>query len=466
MTRPLGTVTFRLALGYGLLLAVSMTVISAVFYFGTVGLLAHRTDGKIASISGQLAADFKAGGQEAVRRHIDRLLNDGIDSDSEIYLFLGPDGRRIIGNLTSWLTSTTDAAELSEAPVIRLGRPGNARLLATRLPDGSRILIGFDMQDQRDIERVVWRALAAGGLVALLLAFGGAILFRLQLARRVAAIRRTALEIGAGDMTRRVPRLGAEDEFSRLGDDVNRMLDRIEQLMDGVRHVSNAIAHDLRTPLGRIRGQLDEALRPGADAGALAATARGAIHVIDDLIIVFDRLLQIAEAESGARRRSFEPVTLLTTIIDVAELYDAEAERKGIALRAEHCGDLATFGDKHLLASAVANLVDNALKYAGTGSVVRIRATEEAETVSIIVEDNGPGIAAEERPKVVERFYRLDNARSQPGNGLGLAIVTALVKLHEGSLSLEDAGPGLLVRIRLPRLAATRRTAERRKRLA
>ena len=466
MIRPLGTVTFRLALAYALLLAVSMAVISAVFYLGTVGVLAHRMDGKINSLTRRLVDQFQTRGSAGVQDEIEDLLSDGVDSDTEVYLFLGPDGRKIAGNVTSWLAGTTAAVGLSESPVMRLGRPGNARLLATRLPDGSRILVGFDLQDQRDIERVVWRALAVGGLVALLLAVGGAILFRLQLARRVAAIRRTAREIEAGDMTQRVPQLGAKDEFARLGDDVNHMLDRIEQLMDGVRHVSNAIAHDLRTPLGRVRGQLDEALRPGADAGTLAATARGAIHVIDDLIMVFDRLLQIAEAESGARRRSFEPVTLMTIIIDVAELYDAEAERKGIVLRAEHCGDLATFGDKHLLASAVANLVDNALKYASAGAMVRIRATDEAETVSIIVEDNGPGIAAEERPKVVERFYRLDNARSQPGNGLGLAIVTALVKLHEGSLSLEDAGPGLLARIRLPRLAATRRMAERQKRLA
>jgi signal transduction histidine kinase len=464
MARLLGTVTFRLALGYGLLLAVSMAVISAVFYFGTVGVLAHRTDGKIAALTGQLEAEFKTGGTDAVRQHIDRLLADGIDSDTEIYLLVDPKGRKLAGNVTAWLSSSTVPA-LREDPVMRLGHESFARLLTTNLPDGSKIVIGFDLQDQRDIERIVLRALGVGGIVALFFAIGGAILFRRQLDRRAAAIRRTAREIEAGDMTRRVPQLGAKDEFARLGDDVNHMLDRIEQLMDGVRHVSNAIAHDLRTPLARVRGRLDEALRPGADAEALAASARGAIRVIDELIGVFDRLLQIAEAESGARRRSFEPVALDAVIASITELYDAEAESRGIDLRVEMRGAPATFGDRHLLASAVANLVDNAIKYAGRGATVRVQAIEEPDAVSIVVEDNGPGVAAEERPRLTERFYRVDRARSQPGNGLGLAIVSALAALHEGTLTLEDAVPGLRVRLRLPRLVAPERvTVERQRR--
>jgi signal transduction histidine kinase len=293
--------------------------------------------------------------------------------------------------------------------------------------------------------------LAIGGLCALVLAILGALLFRHRLEARLAAIRRTAREIEAGDLSRRIPVSGYDDEFERLGREINQMLDWIEHLMDGVRHVSNAIAHDLRTPLGRIRGRLDEALRPGHGAAHLVTTARDAIGQIDELIRVFDRLLQIAEAESGTRRQAFAPVRIESVIADIVELYDAEAEERGISLVATVDEAVATLGDRSLLASAVANLIDNALKYAGEAATVRVRAIRDPDRVSIIVEDNGPGIPASERRRVIERFYRVDRSRSVPGNGLGLSIVSAIASLHWGSLLLEDASPGLRACLLLPR---------------
>jgi signal transduction histidine kinase len=229
------------------------------------------------------------------------------------------------------------------------------------------------------------------------------------------------------------------------------MLDRIEHLMDGVRHVSNAIAHDLRTPLGRIRSRLEEALRPGNTTAQLAGTAQFAIQQVDELIWMLDRLLQIAEAESGAHRQSFAPVAVAAVVSDVVELYDATAEAEGITLVSEIEGQPVTLGDKNLLTSALANLTDNALKYAGSGATVRVRASQDRDTVSMIVQDDGPGIPPAERPRVVERFYRLDQSRSLPGNGLGLSIVAATASLHWGRLDLEDAAPGLIARIVLPR---------------
>jgi signal transduction histidine kinase len=316
------------------------------------------------------------------------------------------------------------------------------------------------MQDVQQIEQLVLRALVIGGAIAVLLAIGGALLFRQQLEQRVAAIRRTALEIEAGDLSRRIPVSDADDEFTRLNRDINHMLDQIQHLMVGVRDVSNSIAHDLRTPLGRIRSMLDEALRPAATREQLSETAGAAIREIDELITVFDKLLQIAEAESGTRRQLFQPVRLREIITDVVELYDAAAEEKGIALVMEnHDGEPTTLGDKDLLASAAANLIDNALKYADSKATVRVRATEERNTVSLVVQDDGPGIPAEERAKVLARFYRLDRSRSLPGNGLGLPIVVAISHLHGGTLSLEDAGPGLIARIVLPRLEQPLHTA-------
>jgi signal transduction histidine kinase len=345
---------------------------------------------------------------------------------------------------------------LTDQAVIRAGRPSISRLLPHKLPNGATLVVGRDLQDVHDIEQLVLRALVIGGVIGVLLAIGGAGLFRRQLEHRVAAIRRTVLEIEAGDLSRRipVPVVDSEDEFTRLNHDINQMLDQIQHLMDGVREVSNAIAHDLRTPLGRIRSLLDEALRPGMALERLSETASAAIRGIDELIRVFDKLLQIAEAESGTRRQSFQPIALREIVTGVVELYDAAAEAKGIALLMDCDGEPTTLGDKELLANATANLIDNALKYAGDMATVRVRATQDRKTVSIVVQDNGPGIPSEEREKVLTRFYRLDRSRTLPGNGLGLAIVKAISHLHGGTFSLEDAGPGLIARIVLPRLEA------------
>src|SRR6516165_6130781 len=454
MTRFWGTVAFRLALSYGLLAIGSMSVISAAFYSGTVGVLERSTDAKLLSLSKRLAEHFENRGDEGLRKEIEQLLVDGIDQDTEVYLLVAPDGRKIVGNIFGWTQKSAPLDSLTDLAVMRNGRPSVSRLLPWLLPDGSILVVGRDLQDQREIERLVWHSLLAGGAVALLLAIGGALLFRRQLEHRVGAIRRTALEIEAGDLSRRIPVSAVDDEFARLNRDINHMLDRIEHLMDGVRHVSNAIAHDLRTPLARIRSRLEEALRPAETMTGLAGTARFAIRQIDELINMLDRLLQIAEAESGARRQSFTRVGLAAVISDVFELYDATAEAEGIALIDETEGDPVTLGDKNLLASATANLIDNALKYVGSGKTVRIRTTDERDTVSIVVQDDGPGIPAAERSRVVDRFYRLDQSRSLPGNGLGLSIVTAIASLHWGTLCLEDAAPGLLARIVLPRADA------------
>jgi signal transduction histidine kinase len=451
MTRFWGSVAFRLALGYGLLAIGSMSVISAAFYFGTVGVLARSTDAKLLSVSERLARHFETRGSGGLRQEIEQLLADGIEQDTEVYLLLEPDGRRVAGNIYGWSVKNAPPGGLTDLAVMRNGRPSLSRLLPRLLPDGSILVVGRDMQDRREIERLVWHALLAGGAVAVLLTIGGALLFRRQLEHRVGAIRRTAREIEAGDLSRRIPISDVEDEFARLNREINSMLDRIEHLMDGVRHVSNAIAHDLRTPLARIRSRLEEALRPGRSTAELAGTARFSIEQVDELIRMLDRLLQIAEAESGARRQSFALVSLGAVVNDVVELYDAAAEDEGITLVSEIQGQPVTLGDKNLLKSALANLTDNALKYAGSGATVHVRAAQDQDVVSIIVQDNGPGISPAERSRVIERFYRLDKSRSLPGNGLGLSIVAATASLHSGKLELEDAAPGLIARIILRR---------------
>jgi signal transduction histidine kinase len=450
MSRLLGSVTLRLALGYGALVVGAMIVISLVFYFGTVGVIGRGIDAKLLTISTRLVNHFEARGIDALQLEIQQLLTDGIDQDTEAYLLIDATGRKLAGNLSdSGVRTPFD--RLTDQDVARDGRPSTSRLLPHRLSNGDLLVVGRDLQDVHEIEQLVLRALLVGGAIALLLAVGGAVLFRRLLERRVAAIRHTAHEIEAGDLSRRIPVSEAADEFTRLNRDINRMLDRIQQLMDGVRDVSNAIAHDLRTPLGRIRALLDRALRPGTTPEQLKETAKASIEGIDDLVVIFDKLLQIAEAESGARRRAFRPVRLGEVVANVVDLYDATAEANGVKLFVDVADDFSTNGDRDLLTSATVNLVDNALKYAGKSATVGIRVEHDGTTVSIVVQDDGPGIPPEEKEKVVRRFYRLDRSRSRAGNGLGLAIVAAIAHLHGGQFSLEDAAPGLIARITLPR---------------
>jgi signal transduction histidine kinase len=448
------SVAFRMALGYGVLSVGSMALIATFFYFGTVVVLNRQIDQKLVARSNRLIDQFETGGMAWMQQAIQQLLDDGLESDTEVYLLVGPDGRTIVGNLSRWAKGRAPLERLTTQAVTRNGRASTSRTLPRQLRNGATLVVGRDLSDMRDIEQVIWHALTGGGAVACMLAIGGALLFRRQLERRIGTIRRTAEEIELGDLSRRIPVAGREDEFARLNREINRMLDRIEHLMAGVRDVSNAIAHDLRTPLCRLRGQLDGALRPGTPQAQLAETTRAALDDIDELIGVFDTVLQIAETESGSRRQDFEPIPLNALITDVVELYDAAAEAQGVALATELDGVPTTLGDKNLLATAVANLLDNALKYAGSAATVRVRATQARETVSIVVQDNGPGIPPEARAKVLERFYRLDQSRSTPGHGLGLAIVAATTTLHGGTLVLEDAAPGLVARIVLPRIDA------------
>jgi len=317
------------------------------------------------------------------------------------------------------------------------------------MPNAELLIVGRDLSEHIAIGSLVWRALTTGVTISLLLTVAGALFFRHQIEARIGDIRRTALEIEAGDLTRRIP-ISSDDEFGLLSRDINRMLDRIEHLMDSTRHVSNAIAHDLRTPLGRIRSKLDDAIRHEMTVEILANAAHAAIEGIDDLVLVFEKLLQIAEAESGMRAKSFEPVDLNRIALDMVDLYDATAEDRQVTLRTSLKNAVFAHGDRNLLASAVASLIDNAIKYAGPGATVEVCTMADAHSVSILVRDDGPGIPLEELPKVTERFYRLDQSRSLPGNGLGLSIVSAIATLHAGKLILENDVHGLIARITLP----------------
>lgn len=446
------SVAFRLALITGRLVVISIVLLSAVFYFGTVGILARDTDSKITAIAQRFADDAERSGLQPLAIRIEQTLSDGVDSDTEIYLLTDSAGRKIAGNISAWTDGAAPVDRVIDHAVVRDGRPSAGRMLLHRLSNGALLVVGRDMNDLNEIRSLIGRAIAIGGLLALLLAVGGTLLFRREIERRIWAIRHAASDIEAGNLSRRIPLSGEPDEFDRLSADINHMLDRIEHLMEGVRHVSNTIAHNLRTPLGRIRGHLEEASHGKPEEQSLAAGGNFAIEEIDGLIAVLDKLLQIAEAESGTRRQPFEPVALREVVTTLLELYDAAVEAQGITMVSDIQGEPVVLGDKDLLASILANLLDNALKYAGSPATIEVRVTQEIDKITLIVQDNGPGIPPEERSKVLQRFYRLD--RRQQGNGLGLSIVAAITHLHGGTLHLEDAAPGLRVRIILPRADA------------
>ena len=441
------SIVARLMLGFGALGVTAIGVLSGVFYFGTIGVLEQDIDRKIMTMADHLQ-QLPPGDLEVLAQEVRRELSDGVDSEREILLLLDTRGRRLAGNLERWPAAGNGM--LRNAEVVRDGRLTRARLFQHPVASGAVLMVGRDLSEQQAIRSLVWGSLAAGAGATLLLTALGALLFRRQIERRIGAIRRAAEDIGAGNLSRRIAG-ESNDEFGLLNRDINRMLERIEHLMDGVRHVSNAIAHDLRTPLGRIRSKLDDALRGATSLAEWPGVARDAIDDIDQLIRLFERLLQIAEAESGLAAQHLECVDLQRIVHDMAELYDASAEEAQVRLQVAPGPAALVQGDRNLLASALASLLDNAIKYAGPGATIELRAAVQGDEAWLAVRDNGPGIPAAERGKVTQRFYRLDKSRNLPGNGLGLSIVQATASLHRGRLELDDAAPGLVVRVVLPR---------------
>jgi signal transduction histidine kinase len=448
LARWWSSIAFRQALIFGALVVFTMTVLLAVFYVQTVGVWQRRIDSQIDGTTQRLVDYHKRSGSPALGGHINSLLGDGIDSDTEVYTLLGPDGHVVAGNLAVAPEITTPMRSISEHRVLRAGRPSRSRLRVTALDDGGILIVGRDMQDQHELEQLIRGAIFSGAIVTLLMAVVGALLFRRQLERRIGTIRATAAQIERGDLAQRVPISAKQDEFARLNRDINAMLDRIHALMEGVRHVSNTIAHNIRTPLSRVLARLYTAQNAANPADALPDAVGFAIAEIQDLNVVFDKLLRIAEVESGARRQTFATVSLNAIAVNALELYDAVAEAKGLTLTHTLDARPTVAGDGDLLANAVANLIDNAIKYTSTGGTIQVDTRREGASVTLTVRDNGRGIPEEERTRVGTRFYRLD--RAVPGWGLGLASVLAIARLHGGSLQLEDAAPGLIARLVLP----------------
>lgn len=313
-----------------------------------------------------------------------------------------------------------------------------------RLPDGTYLAAARDDEPVTETMEAVLQAAAIAGILAVTLGVIGGLFMSTLYLRRVDALDRTASVIFDGDMSRRMPVRGTGDEFDRLAASLNRMLDRISALMDNLRQVSTDVAHDLRTPLSRLRQRLEDFGKTDLTQAQRAALD-GAVSEADRILSIFTALLQIAQVEGGSMRKRFEAVDLAALVTEVGEIYQAVAEGAGHALAIHAAPDAIVRGNRELLLQLLVNLVENAITHTPAGTEVAVSVERRGEVVLLEVADDGPGILPSERDRVFGRFYRLDASRSTPGTGLGLALVAAIAEIHDVKVEVGDNRPGLLI---------------------
>ena len=453
MTSITRSIAWRIAIGYALLFVVSVAALLAFIYVSTQDFMTRQMEAVIEAEVQGLAERYRVTGMRGLRALVrERIARN--PASSSIYLLADPRFRVLAGNLSDWPRSARSADpwvefELYTSDDTKRREVHRARARHFELRRGFHLLVGRNLRDFEEMRSAIVRNVAWGIVAAGVLALAIAWWLRRSVTTRIEAINRTSRRIMKGELSERIESHGSGDEFDELVANLNAMLARIETLMDDVRRVSDNVAHDLRTPLGRLRTRLEQ-LRDTHGDDASASLARAALSEADQILATFNALLRIARIETGQRRHAFERVDLSTVGDDVADLYAPVAEARGITLR--HSGIAAPVdGDPDLLFQSLANLLDNALKYTPEGGSVTLHVTSDEHTATAVVADSGPGVPPEEREAVLRRFYRLESARSTPGSGLGLSLVAAVAQIHAAALTMEDNGPGLLVRLQLRR---------------
>jgi signal transduction histidine kinase len=459
LNRILRTTTFRLALVYMALFGGSALVLLGFLYWATAGYMARQTDETIGAEIAGLAEQYRQGGLDGLSAAIAGRMSRNPRGNS-IYLLADPKYQRIVGNLDRWPPSALDSrSDVTQEGWIDFtiyeedsprGDSYRAHARHFLLPGGFHLLVGRDVQERERLQALIIEALAWGLAITAALAFAGGALMSRSTIARIDAVNRTSREIMKGDLTRRVPTAGTGDEFDQLAENLNSMLDRIETLMSGIRQVSDNIAHDLRSPLTRMRSRLEVARMGELDPTRARALIEETIAEADTLLSTFNALLRIAEIEAGRSRAGFGDVDLSEVVRDAVELYEPLAQERRQALTMEVDAGLSITGDRHLLSQAVANLIDNAIKYTPDDREIAVTLIATPRGAALRVADGGPGIPAEFRDKVLQRFFRLEASRSTPGSGLGLSLVAAVAHLHDAQLDLGDNNPGLIVTITFP----------------
>jgi signal transduction histidine kinase len=384
---------------------------------------------------------------EALSEELGRRM--GAETGGSVYLYAESSSRMIVGSWPRWpneLRMSREAQTVTLPQNREFAVQRSIRILARDLPNGRRLAVGRDITERERLRHSM--AWAGGGAlaIALLLGIGGGLAVSRSLLGRVERMNETILRILQSGRRERVPTSAPPDEFDALAAHFNQLLAENEALIDRMREVTNEVAHDLRTPLAHVRTRIEAALAAGTEVESdLLVDLR---QDVDRILETFNALLRIAQIETGRAREEMQPVDLSQIAHDVCDLYEPAAEEAGLELIQEIEAGVRVMGHTHLLAQAITNLIENALKYAGQGAVT-VSLESTAEGAKLAVRDRGPGIAAADRTRALQRFARLEASRSQPGAGLGLSLVAAVAELHEASLVLEDAAPGLRVVIGL-----------------
>lgn len=449
------TTAFRLALGLlaVFILAAGIGLGYVIWQSGRIiqTQVAEMVDAETAN----LAVRYRSGGFLGMLAAIEARSGQ---PGSFLYLVTAPNGQPIAGNVGLVPTDVLAQPGVREIQYARLGEgqeQASALVRVSRLPNGSRLLVGRDLSDRARFAEILVNTILGGLLIVVVVALTGGIILARRVLVRMDAITDTTRTIMAGDLSGRLPVSGSGDEFDRLAVSTNQMLERIGELMAGLRQVSDDVAHDLKTPLTRLRNRAEEALRTAKNEEEYRASLESVIEESDALIRIFNTMLLIARAETGAVRQTMSRLSAAELVESVAELYEPAAEEAGLCLKVRVEDGLFVHGNRELIGQALANLVDNAVKYgvapAQPGASVEIAAESSGDKISFIVADNGTGISPADRERVLERFVRLETSRTRQGSGLGLSLVNAIARLHGGVLELADNAPGLRVILRLPR---------------
>jgi signal transduction histidine kinase len=454
------TTAFKLTLVYLTVFALFAAFLLGYFAWNSRRLITEQITRTVdAEITG-LSEQYNQGG---IRRLVFVVDARARRPGSSLYLVTPFAGDGLAGTVGSLGEGVMDRPGWTETVYRRLdeaeGAEHHALVRVFQLSGGFRLLVGRDLEERERLYDIILAAGQWSIALVIVLGLAGGFFVARRVLQRVDAMTETSRTIMAGDLSGRLPTAGSEDELDRLAVNLNVMLERIEALMRGFKEVSDNIAHDLKTPLTRMRNRAEEALRTGKDGADYRAALEATIEESDELIKTFNALLMIARAESGQASTPMAEFDAAEIARGVAELYDPLADEKGIALKVQAETAVLARGSPELVTQALANLVDNAIKYAGADCAaangapaeIAINAASNGDRIVLAVSDFGPGIARADRAHVVERFVRLEQSRSEPGSGLGLSLASAVARLHGGELRLEDNAPGLKATLVLPR---------------
>ena len=463
------TTAFRLTLVYLLLFAIFAASLLGYFAWNTRRMITEQIAETVNSELVELTSQFQSGGIRGLASAIEaRTLRPG----ANLYLVTTPQGQGLAGNIASLAPGVMDSPGWVETFYQRLQETDAKRHFAlvrvSELSGGFRLLIGRDLEERRRLFGIVARAANWSILVVIVLGLAGGIFVARRVLRRIDAMTGTTQRIMAGDLSERLPVGRSGDEIDRLAENLNAMLERIEALMVGLKEVSDNIAHDLKTPLTRLRNRAEDALAKAGNETEYRSALERTIEESDGLIRTFNALLMIARAESGQARDNMTDFDAAEIAGGIQELYEPLAEDKGLTL-AVNAEPATMRGNRELINQALANLVENAIKYGkplkaveGIGqrpADILIEAHRDGDNIAFSVTDHGPGIPEADRARAVERFVRLETSRTQPGSGLGLSLASAVATLHGGDLRLADSQPGLRVTLVIPNRGVEQKAA-------